>query len=106
MGRKKSTKSQAVRDILAENPKAKAKEVVEALKAKGISVTANLVYFLKGAAKSTKKRQMKRQARKDKAAAVVSNKGDVVALIHDVRSLAHKVGGYGKLRELVDALAG
>jgi hypothetical protein len=106
MGKKRGEKSQAVRNFLQENPKAKAKEVVQALGAKGIKVTANLVYFLKGAAKSTKKRQLKRQARKEKAAALVSNKGDVVGLIHDVRALAHRVGGYGKLRELVDALAG
>jgi hypothetical protein len=70
------------------------------------SVRANLVYFLKGAAKSKKKRQMKRQARKKKFAAVVSTNGDLVALIQEVRTLPQKVGGYGKLKALADALAG
>ncbi len=106
MGRKRSNKSQAVRDYLKENPTAKAKEVVAALAAKGTSIKANLVYFLKGEAKSKTKRQMKRKARDEKAATVVSHKGGVVEIIHDVRSLAQKVGGYGKLRDLIDALAG
>ena len=106
MAKKKSTKSQAIRDYLTSHPTAKAKEVVEALAAKGIKVSANQVYFLMGAAKSKKKRKMKRQARTEKAVAVMSSKGDVVALIQEVRTLAQKVGGYGKLKELADALAG
>src|SRR5476651_818098 len=104
MAKKKSTKSQAIRDYLKANPTAKAKDVVEALKAKGIKVSANQVYFLMGAAKSKKQRKIKRQARTDKAAAVMTSKGDVVTLIQEVRTLAQKVGGYGKLKELADAL--
>ena len=106
MAKKKSTKSQAIRDYLAAHPTAKAKEVVESLAANGIKVIPNQVYFLMGAAKSKKKRKMKRQARTDKATAVMSSNKDVVALIHEVRTLAQKVGGYGKLKELADALAG
>jgi len=106
MAKKRGAKSKAIREYLKANPGVKAKEVVEALAAKGIKVTANLVYFLKGAAKSKKKRQMKRQASTAKFAAAMKSNGDLVALIHEVRTLAQKVGGYGKLKELADALAG
>jgi hypothetical protein len=106
MAKTRGRKSKAIRDYLATKPNAKAKEVVDALASKGVKVTANLVYYLMGQVKSSKNQQMKRQARQAKVAAVVTSDGDLVKLIQEVRSLAKKAGGYGKLKELADALAG
>ena len=100
--RKGVSKSQAIRDMLAANPKAKTGEIVSALADKGIKVSGNLVYIIKSKGKA-KKRRLKRQ----KAVAASQNAGhsNPVALIVDVRHLAVKAGGMGRLKELVDILA-
>lgn len=99
-------KSEAIREYLKANPKAKAKDVVEALKGKGVNVTANLVYFLKGksSAKKLRKRKVIRAARA--ATRNGAGHGDAIALIQDVRALAQRAGGYEQLKSLVDAIAG
>lgn len=43
--RKGPNKSQAIREALEQNPKASAKDVVDALAAKGIKVAVGLVYM-------------------------------------------------------------
>jgi hypothetical protein len=53
--RTKVNKSEAVRQYLSNNPSASAKEVVDSLKSKGIKITAQLVYSLRGKAKPGKK---------------------------------------------------
>jgi hypothetical protein len=103
MAKKRGKKSKAIREYMTANPNAKAKEIVEALASKGLKVTANLVYYLMGQVKSSTNQQTKRQASQARVTAV---EGDLVQLIQEVRSLAKKAGGYGKLKELVDALAG
>jgi hypothetical protein len=102
-------KSQSIRDFFAENPTAKAKEVVAGLAEKGIKVNVDLVYVVKGGMKE-KKRRKKRFAKAAMAAASkgsssgVTIKTDAVTMIREVRSLAEKAGGYSKLKDLVDAL--
>jgi len=102
-------KSQSIRDHLAQNPKAKAKEVVAALGGKGVKVTEGLVYAVKGSMKERKRRK-NRVVRAAKAATEgghgVSIKADALTMIREVKALAAKAGGYGKLKELVDPLAG
>jgi len=51
--------AQAVREYLKTNPKAKNKEVTEALAKKGIKVSANYVYIIKG--KTKRKRRAVRK---------------------------------------------
>jgi len=103
-------KSQSVREFLTENPKANVKEVVEGLGGKGIKVSDNLVYGVKGAMKEKQKRK-KRVAKAAMAAVVtpsnngVAKKTDAITLIREVKALAEKAGGYEKLKELVEALA-
>ena len=103
-------KSQSVREFLTANQDAKVKDVVEAMSGKGIKVSDNLVYGVKGAMKE-KKRRKKRVAKAAMAAAATpssngtAKKADAVTMIREVKALAEKAGGYGKLRELVDALA-
>ena len=103
-------KSQAVRDYLGENPQANVREVVEAMAAKQIEVSDNLVYGLKGAMKE--KQQRKKRVAKAALATVatassngVEKKTDAITMIREVKALAEKAGGYEKLKELVDALA-
>ena len=105
MARKKGgpNKSQAVRDLLKQKPDIAVKEVVATLADKGMKITPNLVYFIKGKMKAGKQRRKKvvRAAR----AATFSTNGDPVALIRDVRALAERSGGMERLKELVEALA-
>ena len=107
MAKKKVTMSQAIRNYFTENPKAKAREVVAGLGEKGIKVKEGLVYAVKGGMKE-KKRRKKAVAKAALAAtggATVSNgvsaKTDAI-MIREVKALAGKVGGYAKLKELVD----
>lgn len=90
--------SQAIRDLLKENPKASTKEVVETLAGKGIKVLPSLVYFIKGKMKRTRRKQIGKRM----AQAGIANPVD---LILRVRSLAEEAGGMKRLKQLVDALA-
>jgi hypothetical protein len=98
---KKTNKSQAIRDVLTAKPEMTAKEVVAALAAKGVNVADNLVYFIKGKMKA----KTQRRKRVVRAARAASTSGDPVALIREVKALAARSGGIGKLKELVEALA-
>src|SRR5262245_33853553 len=109
MARKKSgpNKSQAIRDLLSANPDMAVRDVVANMSSEGMKVTPNLVYFIKGKMKSTKRRK-KRVVRAATAAAGnngVASKTDAITMIREVKALAEKAGGYAKLKELVDALA-
>jgi hypothetical protein len=99
--RKGVNKSQAIRDMLAANPKAKVKDIVDAMGKKGLKVSPNLVYFLKAKGKA-KRRKAKRQ--KAVAASRAAGHIDAVGLVMDVRHLAVKAGGMKRLKELVDIL--
>jgi len=105
MARKKGgpNKSQAIRDLLKQKPDIAVKDVVATLADKGMKITPNLVYFIKGKMKAGKQRR-KRVVRAARAATTSGN-GDPVALIRDVRVLAERTGGIEKLRQLVEALA-
>ena len=104
MARKKGSlnKSQAIRDLLEKNPRAKSKDIVAELGAKGIKVSQNLVYLIKSKSKA-RKRKAKRQ--KAIAAGRAAGNGNPVELILDVRKLAQKAGGFSKLKELVAILS-
>ena len=109
MARTKSevNKSQAIRDFLTQNPKAKAKAVVEALGKTGVAVNEGLVYAVKGGMSERKKRK-KRVAKAAMAAhspEIPAAKADALTMIREVKALATKAGGYAKLTELVAALA-
>jgi hypothetical protein len=93
----RGAKTQAIRDYMSANKKAKASEVVSALAEKGISVTTAAVYNLK-ARKRMGKRRRKAEAN-----------GQVVGLSIDhliaAKKLVDTVGGMQQAREAVDALA-
>jgi hypothetical protein len=112
MAKEKVNKSGAIRDYYSANPTAKAKEVVAGLAEKGVKVNEGLVYAVKGAMKERKNR--KKRVAKAAMAAVggttvgngILGKTDALTMIRDVKSLAERAGGYKKLKELVEELAG
>lgn len=95
-------KSQAIRDLLKENPKIKAREVVDTLAQQGIVIKTGLVYMVKG-----KMSQKRSQARKEQRAAdrVATGGSDAVKTIRKVKALAEEVGGLGSLKAIVDLLS-
>jgi hypothetical protein len=97
-----TSKSQAIRDMLAAKPKATVREIVDEMAKKGQKVSPNLVYVLKAKGKA-KRRKAKRQ--KAVAAGRAAGHSNPVGLIVDVRHLAVKAGGMKRLKELVDILA-
>lgn len=101
MAKAKTNKSQAIRDAIAANPKAKPSEIVKLLADKGVKVSGTLVYAIKAKGKAKK-----RKAKREKAVAAINHTRatDPVAVIRQVRQLADQVGGIAKLKELVEIL--
>ena len=98
-------KSEAIRQAFKELPGAKAKEIVAHLKAKGIVVAEGLVYAVKKTSKKKKPGRKPGKTMAVKANATSSNGHlSVGASIALVRSTAEKVGGFGALQEIVEAL--
>jgi hypothetical protein len=97
-------RSAAIRDLYTENPEIKAKQVIATLAAKGIEVSENLVYLVKGKMKGEKNRRRKVNRN---AANVAKASGNLyaVATIIKVKKLAAEVGGLDTLKALVDALS-
>jgi hypothetical protein len=100
--RKGATKADAIRSYLSSNPKAKTKEVVEALTAQGTKVSANHVYLIKSKGKAKV-----RKAKGAKLRAVAASRPgikDHADAVNQVKMLAHQLGGMSSLKALVDAL--
>jgi hypothetical protein len=97
------TKADAIRNYLTSNPKAKVKEVVEALAAKGMNVSENHVYFIKSKAKA--KARKVRRAKVQAVAASQPGIRDYAEAVTQVKTLARQLGGMSSLKALVDALA-
>ena len=97
--------SAAIREVLRENRKLTADEVVSALAAKGIKVNKSLVYFNKGKMKGRRGRRKKVRQMVAKVAVTTGNT-DAVTTILKVKSWASEVGGMKKLKALVEALSG
>jgi hypothetical protein len=98
MPRKRSNKSQAIREILSQNLKTPVKEVISSLSARGMRVRPSLVYAIKTQMKHRKRKQLRQKVAK------VSPNGNPVQLIRAVKSLAVQAGGMAQLKELVEAL--
>lgn len=99
-------KSEEIRQMLSANPKVTAKEVKDELGAKGIRVSENLYYLVKG-------NMLGRQARKNKARRMVAKvaastgagNADALSTILKIKSLASELGVLKRLRALVEALS-
>src|SRR5687767_11646353 len=99
MAKKNVNKSEEIRKLLSEKPKAKVRDIVTALAERGIKVPPSTVYVLK---KKVKRRQRLERATHTANNAKIANPAELVV---KVKSLAKEAGGYGNLRQLVDALA-
>jgi hypothetical protein len=96
-------KSAAIRELFKQNPQIKAQEIVSSLATKGIQVSKNLVYLVKGQTQGeqTRRRRVHRSAAN---VARASGSADAVKTILKVKSLASEVGGLDNLKALVEAL--
>lgn len=102
-------KSETIREMLKKQPDMAVKDIVATLDKNGMSVTPNLVYFIKGKMKAKTQRK-KRVVRAARAAAAAGSNGavritDPITLIREIKALAEKSGGIVKLKALVEALA-
>jgi hypothetical protein len=95
-------KSEAVRGVLAQNPKATSREVIAQLAEKGIKVAPTMVYYVR-----SKLKQASRRAKRERAAESSRQSGakNPVELVLRVKDLAREVGGIRYLKQLVDLLA-
>jgi hypothetical protein len=99
-------KSEEIRQCLRTNPRAGAKEVLATLSQRGIKVSENLFYYIKGQLKGRKGRKKHAQKVVAKVAeATGAVRSDVVATILKVKGLASEVGGMKKLKALVEVLS-
>ena len=98
----KVNKSQAVRDFLAEHPKADSKAVIAGLEEKGVRVSPTMVYYVR-----SKLKQASRRAKRERVAESSRQSGakNPVELVLRVKNLAREVGGIRHLKQLVDLLA-
>jgi hypothetical protein len=90
--------------MLSANPRMKANAIVDALKAKGISVQPGLVYYIKGKVRGRKGRKKRAQGMVAKVA-VTTGSADALATILKIKHLATELGGLKKLKAIVDALS-
>ena len=97
-----TTKADAIRELLGQNPRAKAKDIIATLAAKGVKVSPNHVYLVKAKGKAKKRKAARVAAAATAARSGISN--PAVAVLQ-VRRLAHDLGGMRNLKQLVDVLA-
>jgi hypothetical protein len=103
-------KSAEIRALLKANPKITAKEVADTLALRGIRISPNLFYFIKGRMKGSKVRRRKRRQNvanimATSGATAKPTSGDVLVTIKKIKGLAAEVGGLRRLRALVEALS-
>jgi hypothetical protein len=103
-------KSQAIRELLKQNPEIGATEAIDTLAKRGVKATANLYYFVKGKMTGRKSRRRKIRKNVEKvmangAMASTTATSDVLATIKKVKGVAAEVGGLKKLAALVEALS-
>jgi hypothetical protein len=99
---KPGSKSTAIREALAQNPKAGSKEIIALLAGKGVKVAPTLVYYVKS------KQNLARRRQKRERIAAASRKTattNPVELVLRVKDLSREVGGIANLKMLVDLLA-
>ncbi len=96
----KVNKSQAIRDLFAEDPKMDSKTVMARLAEKNIKVSPAMVYFVR-----SKMKQAKRRAKRERVAASSAPLSrNPAELVLRVKALAREVGGMKILKQLVDVL--
>lgn len=98
MAKRDLNRSEEIRNLLKEKPGIKAREIVETLGKRDITVNPSLVYFIKGQMKGAR-------GRRRRIMNAAGRNGDAVQTILKVRRLADEVGGLDNLKAVVDALS-
>src|SRR5437764_14814697 len=98
----KVNKSQAIRNLFAQDPKMGSKTVIEKLAEGGVKVSPTMVYYVR-----SKLKQAQRKAKRERVAASSRTTAvkNPVELVIRVKDLAREVGGIRHLKQLVDLLA-
>ena len=97
----KINKSQAIRDLFAEDPKMDSKTVMARLAEKNIKVSPAMIYYVR-----SKLRHANRRAKRERiAASSAPLSRNPAELVLRVKALAREVGGMKILKQLVDVLA-
>jgi hypothetical protein len=91
-------KSEAIRQLLKQNPRMPVKEIVSTLAVRGLKVNPNLVYGLKTKTKARHRKQGVQGGRN-------VGKTNPAQLVLRVKELAAEAGGMEHLKELVEVLA-
>jgi hypothetical protein len=101
-GGKPGNRSAAIREALAQNPKAGSQEIVALLAEKGVKVAPTLVYYVRSKQNQARRKQKRaRVAEASRTTAAVNP----VELVLRVKDLAREVGGVRNLKLLVGLLA-
>ncbi len=97
-----ASKSEAIRGVLAQNPKFTSREIIARLAERGIKVSTTMVYYVR-----SKQKQASRRAKRERVAESSRQTGikNPVELVLRVKDLAREVGGIRHLKQLVDLLA-
>jgi hypothetical protein len=100
-------KSEAIRNLLKENPKITGKEAIDALAGKGIEVKNSLFYLVKGKTLGGRRRRRKAAANGQVAESFTraAKQSDAVSTIRKVKNLGVEVGGIKKLKQIIDVLS-
>ena len=93
----RGVKSQAIRDYLTTNKRAKPAQVIAALAEKGVSVSSQMVSHVKARSKMRRRRR--------KAEAGGQTVGLSITNLIAAKKLVDTVGGIEKAREAINALA-
>ena len=98
----KVNKSQAIRDLFAEDPKMDSKTVIDRLSAKGVRASATMVYYLRSKLKLAQRNDKRDRVAASSRQTPANNPVEVVLRVKD---LACEVGGIKHLKQLVDLLS-
>jgi hypothetical protein len=99
---KSGSKAAIIREILGADPRTPTKDVIARAAEKGIKVSANHVYFIKG---TMKKRKPGRRGRTAATGAPADGTPSPVQAVTKVKALAQELGGLKNLRQLVGLLS-
>ncbi len=102
---KRGVRSQAIREYLSKNPKAGPKQVVEALKEKGVVVKLGLVSAVKyGTGKRSKSRRGRSPSVRVAARRTRGVPPVTVEQLIEVKRLAVAIGGVEQVRRVLETL--
>lgn len=97
-----ANKSQAIRDVFTENPKAETQAVIDQLAEKGVKVTPTMVYYIRSKQQLARRKEKRARVAESSAKTGAANP---VELVLRVKDIAREVGGIRNLKQLVDLLA-